>query len=707
MALDSQNMRAHWKEFFEAYDYLPRIAEISQDYPEKRSLYVEEREIHQYNPEFLQEILSMPTTALQIGRDVILELMPAPEENIDPHKLWLRINPSPPTQPIPIRDLRETNLYKFITVEGLLRRVTEVRPRLLVGAFQCKSCTAIMYQHQESSTLTLPAFCDQKRGGCGKTAQQTEFVLIPEESKFIDQQKIEIQESPEKMPRGGVQPQRLLGVIEDDICGEVFPGDRVQLAGILHAIQRNKYRTTEFEILLNVNSLRKLSKEYSEIELTKEEIEEIEREARQPDVFEKIVHSISPTIAGMEKAKQAIALQLVGGVTKVLEDGVRRKGDIHILLVGDPGTAKSQILTFVSRIVPRGIYAVGKSTSAAGLTAAAVKDEFGEGRWTLEAGALVLADTGIACIDELDKMSKEDRSAMHEALEQQTVTVSKAGIYATLNTRCPVLAAANPKDGRFDPNRPVFDQIDLPQTLISRFDIIIPIVDRPQTEVDQKIASHIIKAHYHGEILVSKEMGDDRKVDDASSADLVPPYTMEFLKKYISYARKIVPTLSEEAKKTILERYLEIRKQGEGEENAPVPITPRQLEAMIRLSEAAAKLRLSNVVTEEDAALAVGIFMSCFREVATDRTTNRLDSDLISTGIPKSKRDELAIVRDIIREFEGTSGGSEGVSFDDLDRICEERHGISGDRLKDILEMLKHKGEIYEPRDRHYRRIRE
>ncbi|MEM3396236.1 MAG: minichromosome maintenance protein MCM [Thermoplasmata archaeon] len=703
MQIDDQTVRSLWREFFETYNYLPKMAEIAHKYPEKRSLFVDEKELHEFSPEFLDVILNAPLEVLEIGKEVMLEMMPAPEEEIDTKKLWIRIIPTH-RQPIPIRDIRETSLYRFITVEGLLRRVTEVRPRIIVAAFRCKNCGALIKVRQETGDLMKPVSCDQKQGGCGKLAHQTDFVLRPEESEFIDQQKIEIQESPETMPRGGVQPQRLMGYIEDDLCGQIFPGDRVQLSGVLLAIQKLKGKTTEFEITLNVNNLRKLSKEYSEVELTKEEIEEIENAAKDPNIFNNIVRSIAPTIAGMEDAKRAIALQLVGGVPKTLEDGVRRKGDIHILLVGDPGTAKSQILTFVARIVPRGIYAVGKSTSASGLTAAAVKDEFGEGRWTLEAGALVLADTGIACIDELDKMSKEDRSAMHEALEQQTVTVSKAGIYATLNTRCPVLAAANPKEGRFNPNRLFFSQIDLPETLISRFDIVIPVLDRPDAERDGDIATHILKAHLHGEVLALESEGRKPEIED-TGRDLQPPFPMDFLKKYISYARKCIPVLSDKAREIIQRKYVEIRTMYENEAEEVVPITPRQLEAMIRLSEAAAKLRLSKEVTEDDANLAVEIFMKCYRMVATDQATNKLDVDLLTTGIPKSKRDAIATVRDIIIELEAENKEN-GASKEDVITLAQER-GIDESSVDEIIDKLKKNGEIYEPKEGYYKRIRD
>ncbi|EQD70393.1 replicative DNA helicase Mcm, partial [mine drainage metagenome] len=316
---------------------------------------------------------------------------------------------------------------------------------------------------------------------------------------------------------------------------------------------------------------------------------------------------LAPTIKGMEQEKEAIALQLFGGVEKHHEDGIRVRGDINVLLIGDPGVAKSQLLRYITDVAPRGIYTSGKGATAAGLTAAAVKDDFAGGRWVLEAGMLVLADGGMAIIDELDKMSAEDRSAMHEVLEQQTVSIAKAGITATLNARCPVLAAANPKWGRFDSTKSIAEQIDLPPTLLSRFDVIFSIMDRPEEKRDRFLASRILRAHRDWEARPSA-------VGPSSTGAPLPP---DRLKKYIAYARKTIrPVLTDGALTALEDYYVNVRKQGE-EPNAPVPITARQLEALVRLSEAAARARLSPSVEPTDAQRAIQIMENFLRRVSS------------------------------------------------------------------------------------------
>ena len=297
------------------------------------------------------------------------------------------------------------------------------------------------------------------------------FRLLYKESRFEDYQRIKIQESPDEL-KGGEQPQTLDINVSDDLAGQVTPGEHITVNGILRSAQKiNKDgKTAYFDIYMDGNSIELEEQEYDEVDISPEDEEEIIRLSKDPRVYDKIVFSIAPSIYGYEEVKEAIAHQLFSGVVKSLPDGTRIRGDIHVLLVGDPGIAKSQILRYVVKLAPRGVYASGKSASSAGLTAAAVKDEF-DGQWTLEAGALVLADKGVACIDEMDKMKNEDRSSLHEGMESQTISVAKAGILATLKCRCSILGAANPKLGRFDPYENIPEQINMPPSLMSRFDL--------------------------------------------------------------------------------------------------------------------------------------------------------------------------------------------------------------------------------------------
>ncbi len=285
--------------------------------------------------------------------------------------------------------------------------------------------------------------------------------------------------------------------MEDDLTGEVFPGDRVVLNGILRSSQRGRFRqrSTLFDIFSDIVSVEMEKVEYEQIQITPEDAKRIEEEAASGDVIRKIVGSIAPSVYGLEVEKEAMALQLFGGVPKELPDGRRIRGDSHILLVGDPGTAKSELLTYMVKLSPRGIYASGKAASSAGLTAAAVRDEFGEGRWTLEAGALVLGDKGLVALDEVEKMNEVDRSSIHTAMEQQAVHVAKAGITATLQTRCSILAAANPTLGRFDDKKFISEQINLPPTLLS-VDYHEPILVREDGEIRSVFIGELVDSYY-------------------------------------------------------------------------------------------------------------------------------------------------------------------------------------------------------------------
>ena len=390
-------------------------------------------------------------------------------------------------------------------------------------------------------------------------------------------------------------------------------------------------------------------------------------------------------------------MQLVSGFEKHLPDGARIRGDIHILLVGDPGIAKSQLLRYMIKISPRGIYTSGKSSTSAGLTATAVKDELGDGRWTIEAGALVLADKGIAAIDEMDKMDNDDKSALHEAMEQQTISVAKAGVMATLKSRCSLLAAANPKLGRFDKYEPIAPQINLTPALMSRFDLIFVLTDDPDTKRDSAIAQHILKSNYAGELATQADWNQDISQEDIDNALVVikPVLDPELLRKYVAYARKnIFPTLSDGAKEYFLKYYVGLRSQGQ-DSNKPVPVTARQLEALIRLGEASARLRLSDKVTLDDAKRVVKILEACLRKVGVDPETGFLDADIIASGTTKSTRDRTKSVIDIIRDV---SREQQGPAPRDavLDRA--EELGIERAKAEEIIDRMRRDGDVFEPR---------
>jgi len=698
-----------WEEFLGRYGYDKKIAGIASIYPEERSLEVKYEDLEHFDEEFADELLKSPDRILKAGEAAIASIARMAQTMDEGANIHLRIKELPTDSRsgirIGIRDIRSKNMGQFITVEGLVRKSNEVRPKVLIAAFKCMRCGHVTNVHQEELNIREPLECEKQEdggGGCGRVAGSTKFKLVKELSTFVDTEKIEIQEKPEGL-KGGAQPQSLVAYMEDDITGQIFPGARVVLNGILDSRARQKGSTgqTTFDIFINTNSLEFKEADAFDIEISDEEQAKIDELAANPNALELIRDSISPTIFGLEFEKEALALQLFGGIAKVMPDGTHIRGDIHILLVGDPGTAKSQLLRYMSDITPRGIYASGKSATGAGLTAAAVKDDFGEGRWTLEAGALVLADMGLACVDELDKMSNQDRSSMHEAMEQQTISVNKAGINATLQSRCSILGAANPKYGRFTQNDYIADQINLPPTLLSRFDLIFPLYDVPKPQEDANIADHILNSHLVGEMRERyKNVSDTEESFDQANYERMnnsrkPIIDPDLLRKYVYYAKKHkFPILTAEAIARLKAYYLEVRNMSKTGENRTVPITARQLEGFVRVAEASARARMADEVSIDDAERAIKIVREYLsRVIGRGGSELEWDSDTLYTGIPQSQQQRRLALNKIMKSL--LLEDSQGFT---IDQVIEDAKALNIDEatVRAIIESIRKNGELFE-----------
>lgn len=685
---------AEWSRFLKTR-YKKELTELLREYPHKRSLVIDYHQVEGFGKPGLQmadEILENPGKVIEDLRDAIRtqHVVKNRKNEQIPKEINLRFINLP--QKICARDIRSGQINTMLSVEGILRKTTEVRPRIVEAVFRCPA-GHMTKRMQEYGRFIEPEQCGTE--GCTFRKLQ----LIAKRSRFIDAQKLRIQESPEGL-RGGEQPQTLDVDVTDDIAGTVAPGDRVVINGILRSQQRVTYGTksTIFDIYLECNSIEVSEKEFEEVNITEKDEEEILSLSTDPTIYRKIVHSIAPTIYGNEDVKEAIALQLFGGITKEMPDGSRLRGDIHVLLIGDPGIAKSQLLRYVVKLSPRGIYTSGQSSTSAGLTATAVKDEFGDGRWTLEAGALVLADMGIAAIDEMDKMAKEDRAALHEAMEQQSISVAKAGITATLKSRCALLGAANPKLGRFDEYADIGEQINMPPSLLSRFDLIFIMTDKPDHKRDEAIAGHIIRSHGVGELIAQHSRTPIEGVTDEYIAQQLAPVTPDIdagmLRKYIAYAKRTCfPILSSEAKETLIAYYMKLRDLADS--NKPVPVTARQLEALVRLAEASARVRLSRTIEISDAERVVKIVDMCLRQVAYDAKTGTFDIDKVTTGISKGKRDLIRMIKDVIRENGDVSGRAQILQVIDL--VAQQ--GFGKDEVKKQIEIFLRAGEAMEPKN--------
>jgi replicative DNA helicase Mcm len=576
-----------------------------------------------------------------------------------------------------LRELGSDNIGKLVMVEGIVVRATPARPMVTRAAFKCKRCGEVSYRDQTGPFLRAPFNCDNpmcKRNG--------PFDFVQEESSFIDSQDFRIQERPENLPPGQLPRWVNIKLTQKDLVDVARPGDSVSIVGVVRAaapVLPKVGKLRVFLLHLDANFIDVLSKEHEAVLTSPEEEKQILELARDPWIHRKIIRSIAPSIYGYEHVKEAVMYLLFGGVPKQFPD-IKIRGEMNMLLIGDPGTAKSQLLQYVARIAPRGLYTSGRGTTAAGLTAAVLRER--QGGMTLEAGALVLADKGVACIDEMDKMRPEDRVAIHEAMEQHTVSVAKGGIVATLNARAAVLAAGNPALGRYEPYRTVAENIALPVTILSRFDLIFVLRDEPEKELDTKMSEHILNLHMTGAVPVESP---------------VPP---ELLRKYISYARNFKPVLAKEALERLRDFYLEMRSASEAE-GTPIAITARQLESMVRLAEARARVAFRKEVLAEDAEAAIAIMKRSLEEVGIDISSHKFDIDIIMTGKPKSLRDKLGIVLNAIVSMEKETGTVKKSEL--LEKLETEYDVVRGEAERLIGQLVK-EGTIYSPKEGHLKK---
>ncbi len=659
--------------------YRERIKEMVS--LKKTSVTVDLNDLYMYNPKLVSLLVRNPEPVLEAASEALREIVrqedPVFADAVD--RFFVRVKHM---QTVKLRELRSEYVGRLVMVEGILVRATPVKEKLIKSVLRHVGEEG---EHEFTwppegemhDEFELPAECPV----CGG---RPPFRLVPEKSVYADWQKVVIQEKPEEVPPGQL-PRSIEVILTRDLVDLARPGDRVSVTGVLKvrpvgSLKRGTGKPPIFDMYIDAVHIDVSQKLLEEVMITKEDEEKIKNLAKDPWIRKRIIASIAPGIHGHWDIKEAIALALFGGVPKQLEDGTRIRGDIHVLIIGDPGTAKSQLLQFAARVAPRGIYTSGKGSSAAGLTAAVLRDKT-TGEYYLEAGALVLADGGLAAIDEIDKMRSEDRSAIHEALEQQSVSIAKAGIVARLNARTTVIAAGNPKYGRWLGTN-IAENIELPPTILSRFDLIFILRDEPHPELDRKLARHVLRVHREAEYMR-------------------PEIPVELLKKYVSYARRNVhPRMTERAAEIIEKFFVELRKQGlvegRGGRMVVVPITARQLEALVRLAEAHARMALKPEVTEEDALEAIRLMMVMMQGVGYDTETGMIDSDIISVGMPRSRQEKLYRLSELIRTMVEESG-EDCVKLADLKERAETL-GIKADELQRLLKMLRGKGEIYERR---------
>ena len=839
------------RQFFEFFSEVmhSRVLDLAQSYPDKRSLKIDFTELSKFNPDLADAVVDFPDIYIKAAEEAAKELdVPVVgNSKFEPH---VRIYCLPEESIITIQNIGAEHLNKLTRLDGVVTLITQIMPKIATARYVCVHCARTVDIPVGKLVINKPSICP----GCGRGDGLT---LAEDMSGFTNMQRSQMQDPVEKI-RGNVAAPQIDLWLEDDAVNSVSPGDNVTVTGILRWRQNQnaKVKTPVYSKFFDVVSIDKMQKEFEELTITKEEEAEIVEISKDPQLYDKIIMSIAPSIYGYSEMKEAIALQLFGGTqAKVLPDGKKIRGDLHVLLVGDPGTAKSTILKYVQELAPKAIYVSGRGASGVGLTASAEKDEIADGGWVLKAGALVLASGGMVMVDEFDKMEPNDRASMHEAMEQQSyhpntkillangkeskignlvdtlvsknkqdvikgkdceilplkknkikiitsdfktifkssadrvsrhvapstfvkitlqtgreifvtpehpcwvksgekiqvkpaskltiediqpfpenpenplggkiiwktvksvesipnkgiewvydigvepthsfvsecmilhnsISVAKAGIVTTFKAKTSILAAANPKLGRFDPNTPPAQQFDIPPTLMSRFDLIFAIKDVLDEAKDRRLVEHVLLGHMYA--------AKKTAVKDMANSSIVPPIFPEKLRKYIAYARKYCnPILTDEAANRIKEYYLMLRKMG-AQQNT-YPVTAREIEGLIRLSEASAKVRLSDSVELRDAERAIALVHYVLSDIFLDKETGRIDSDIINTGQPKSKVDKLRALLGIINALEQ--------KYDqvDIDDIVHEAAtiGLDENYARRLIDELKRQGDLYEPK---------
>lgn len=680
-----------WKEFFRRY-YTDEIRLLAVSGSKFRVLVVNYSKLMSYDIKLAELVINCPTDVLAHANEALRASINT-RASIKNQKYAPRVSIVNLPVKLCIRDLNVDHTDKLVSIDCTVKKTCRRNKRLTMGVFECVRCQNIIPFPQFGDNYLEPSHCT-----CSEDKKGL-FRLIQSESTFENHQEIRLQDNLENL-RVMENPQQLVAHLTNDLVGMVSPGQHVIMNGILKSKQiiSRDGKSTHFDDYLDVVSIEYLDSDFENIEITEDDKLKI-IELSKGDIRDDIIHSIAPSIYGYNLIKEALALQLFGGVLSYMPDGTRLRGAIHILLLGDPGIAKSQLLRYIVKLAPRGIYVSGKSTTSNGLTASVVHDEIDK-QWTIEAGAMALANNGIVAIDEIDKMRDEDRSAMHEAMEQQSISVAKAGLTATLKTNCSVLAAANPKHGRFDPYDSISEQIDMAPSLLTRFDLIFAIKDIPDPIEDTAISAHICNARRAGELYERRANVKNSGVTDEQITDafrsVQPRIEANLLRKYISYARKYVyPVMDDAARQLSITQYVKTRSICNGTENEPVPITARQHEAIIRLAEASARMRLSDVVTVDDVQRAIDITMESLREAGIDRESGKLDIDIINLGISHSQQERIKKLIGVIRDLSKSSPFEAAL----LDSVLEkmEQYGVSQDKTLKDLSRLRETGDVYYP----------
>lgn len=659
-----------WNEFLRRY-YWEDVLKLAGEYPEKRSLFVQFSDIEKFDFELATELLEHPDVVMKHMNEALVAIdLPV---DVEFKKTHIRIAGCP--EKIRRRDIRQDNVDRLIMLDGIVQRATEVTPRIVLAAFKCQRCGHVTFVPQAEGMFIEPFECESDV--CGRKGP---FKLLFDQSGKVDAQVIRLQELTEDM-KSGEKSQTIDVSLDDDIAGLVAPGNRVSIVGILRAYQRHtKMGKSPFlDLCLDAIHIEVRDGGQLIITLTQEDIRKLKEMALQPNVVDRIVESFVPTVHGMQAIKEGMLCAAVSNGHKLRGDGTPQRDFSHVLICSDPGMAKSNLKMGLKKIVPRLVLSSGTGSTKAGLTAAAVKDGFAGGTWSVEAGVLALADGGGVGLDEFDKFNKAEIKNLNDALSQCQFEIDKVGFHLKLWARCFVVAFMNPKEGRFDQYTPLPEQVDIPPDTLSRFDLIFTLYDLIDEKNDLDVATKIAQA-WTGLPKVAE------KVAEKINSEIIP---VETLQKYISYAQALRPVPSEEVVQAMIRQYVFTRQRSK---EGRVAITSRYKESLLRLSKAEAQLSLSQTIEMHHLRRAINLLEASIAQVGTDEH-GQLDADIIATGQSKSQRDKVKLLTFLITDIQENNRGIAPIGEIIL---AAQENGLAADDVKIMFEKLKKNGDLIE-----------